>query len=348
MYRRMKFKSSSVGHSVLKGRSIAVLTLMAVMLCCACGSSGEAQSSDKGKDKDKKKGKNEEKKAGKNEASVAGNAINGGPYEASGVVQVPGTDKVLFVDDGRPGEVLLMQVDESGQQVGAVKSLSLGVHVENPEGITCDGTRFYVVGSQSNPKRGELNAIARFAFDSTSNSVSNAEVIKDFRSLLLKNVADLKGDGEKRGVDGGLNIEGLAWDPQNGRLLLGLRSPIRGGNGFVLPVKLRDPNGAFTADNLDFTESKLIALALGGQGVREIQYDSGLKAFMVISGAPENAEKGEFVLWQWDGSTGGAKPARKASLDPGMKPEGLTEFRHGDQRFMFVMGDASRYMKMDY
>ncbi len=327
--------ANQIGKAVFS-QSLIALLFVGVMFCCACKNSDKSKASDK------------DDKNGKKEKTMAGNAIAGGIYEASGVIQVPGTDKVLFVDDGRPGEVFLMKIDPAGQQVGEVLPIKLGAHVENPEGITSDGSYFYMVGAQSNPKKGEQNAIARFMFNPTTQTVTSVEVIKDFRTLLLQNVADLKGDAEKKGVDGGLNIEGLAWDQQQQRLLLGLRSPIRNGQALILPLKMNDPKGAFTASNMNFAESRLIQLPLGGQGVREIQYDDNLKSFLLISGAPENAEKGEFILWQWDGSSDKAQPGRKLTLDSNMKPEGITGFRSEGQQFLLIMGDANRYMKFDY
>lgn len=322
--------------------AVAALLLGGVLMCWACAAAGSKQAGKEEKKNDKK-GKKE-----KGEKVIAGSPISGGTFEASAAIQVPGTDKVLFVDDGRPGEVLLMQVDQNGQQVGAARVLATGAHVENPEGITYDGSRFYIVGSQSNPKRGEMNAIARFRFQADGERVSDIEVIKDFRALLLNRVAELKGDAAAKGADGGLNIEGLAWDGQNQRLLFGLRSPIRNRQALVLALKLRDVSAAFTADSFDFAAAQLLPLSLDGQGIRDLQYDERLKAFLVISGAPENQDKGDFVLWQWDGAAASATPARKLALDPGMKPEGITEFRHGEQHFIFVLGDASRYMKLDY
>lgn len=277
--------------------------------------------------------------------NMAGSPIIGGEYEASGVVHVPGTDFVLIVDDGMEYGVLLMQVDQSGRQVGNVTPVRIGAAIENPEGITCDGTRFYMVGSQSSPKKGQMNAIARFSLDPNTKTVSGVEVIRDLRTLLISRVPGLRGDAEMKGEDGGLNIEGIAWDPPNSRLLLGLRSPVRAGQALLLPVKLRDANGPFTADNLDLANSQLIELSLGGMGVRDIQYDSTLKSFLLISGAPENIKRSEFVLWQWDGASA---PKRLAQLDPIIKPEGITEMKFGDSGFIFMVGDANRYLKLDY
>jgi hypothetical protein len=282
---------------------------------------------------------------GNKSKNVSGTRINGGKYEASGVAQVPGTDKVLFVDDGRSDEVFVMQVDATGQQVGNVTAIRLGATVENPEGITHDGSRFYVVSSASSPKDAEKNSIVRFAFDPASQTVSNVEVIPDIRMLLTSRVPALRGEGEKKGKDGGLNIEGIAWDPQNQRLLLGLRSPIPAGQALVVPLKMRDAAGPFTADNINFEAATPVQLSLGGAGVRDIQYDSRLQGFLLISGAPENQDKGDFSLWQWDGSS---QPVRRIALQPDMKPEAITEFKMGDQGFMLILGDESRYVTFDY
>jgi hypothetical protein len=89
----------------------------------------------------------------------------GGKFEASGVVHVPGTDSVLFVDDGRPGEVFWMQVDESGNQAGAVKPVRLGASVIDLEGITTGGSHYYVVGSQSKSKGSDREGLLQFKFD---------------------------------------------------------------------------------------------------------------------------------------------------------------------------------------
>jgi hypothetical protein len=148
-----------------------------------------------------------------------------------------------------------------------------------------------------------------------------------------------------KGEDGGLNIEGIAWDPVNSRLLLGLRSPVRAGQALLLPVTLRDVNGAFTADNLDLANSQLIQLSLGGAGIRDIQYDSTLKSFLLISGAPENIKRSDFILWRWDGSSA---PRQLFQLDPLIKPEGITEIKRGDAGFILMVGDASRYLKLDH
>ena len=53
-----------------------------------------------------------------NMTTIRPTSFVGGTFEASGVASVPGTDSVLFVDDGRPGDVFWMRLDEAGKQAG--------------------------------------------------------------------------------------------------------------------------------------------------------------------------------------------------------------------------------------
>lgn len=281
--------------------------------------------------------------------SVKWGAIPGGKFETSSVVQVPGTDLVLMVDDGRTGEVLAMKIDQDGDPVGVPKSVPLGVTVKDPEGITTDGSFFYVVGSQAHPAAGDENAIVRFLFDPQTQTLrGQAEIIKDFRTFLLTNVPELKGVGEAAGAQGGLNIEGVVWDKLHDRLMLGLRSPIIGAKAVVVPLRLRDPRAAFTVDNLQIENPRVIFLSLGGQGIRDITYDLRLKSFLLISGEPENVEKSDFRLWEWDGESVAAKAREEMTLDAKVKPEGLTHATVNGRSFLFLVGDASSYLKLDY
>src|SRR5918997_605157 len=63
-------------------------------------------------------------------------AFNGGLFEASGVAHVPGTDGVLFVDDGRPDEIFWMRLGDGRKQSGAIRAVRLGASVVDLEGIT--------------------------------------------------------------------------------------------------------------------------------------------------------------------------------------------------------------------
>ena len=275
-------------------------------------------------------------------------SLPGSKIEASGVTHVSGSDWVLMVDDSQPSAVLALKLDATGKPIGVPKAIPLGLTIKNPEAITSDGSYFYVVGSQSDPAWGGDNALVRFGFDPQTQSLrGQAEVINDFRGFLLGKVPELKSLGDIPSTQGGLNIEGLAWDKLHDRLIVGLRSIIAS-QAVLVPLRLNDVRGPFNANNLMLENPRAIFLPLGGQGVRDIAYDAHLKSFLIISGAPEGSEKVEFKLWDWDGEAVSAKVREEAILSSKFKPEGITSAIIAGRPFLFLVGDASSYIKLEY
>ena len=272
----------------------------------------------------------------------------GRSVEASGVAFAPGLNGVLFISDSSEDEALWMQLDENGKQVGSIKNIPLGVSFKDPEALTQGNSFFYLVTSQSDPKDGAQNAIVRFDLNLETQALrSQPEIINDLRSFLLQNVAAISRDGALPGTQGGLNLEGIAWDPNNERLLLGLRSPQIGTQAVLIPLKLRDPRGPFNVENLKIDVPNVIVLSLDGHGVRDITYDPRLKNFLIISGAPETSPKTDFGLWEWTGQPD-AKPVKLMTLEDKMKPEGITSVTINGRSYVFVVGDAGSYLRLDY
>ncbi|HYP28131.1 MAG TPA: DUF3616 domain-containing protein [Blastocatellia bacterium] len=273
-------------------------------------------------------------------------AFEGGTFEASGVVSVPGAGGILFVDDGKAGEVQWMQLDANGNQMGAIRPVRLGVDIQDLEGITTDGRYFYVVSSQAK-KGSDRHGIVRFTFDPESRSAGGVETLSDLKRYLVENVGQLKDMADRKAKDDGLNIEGLAWDPRGERLLLGLRSPVVDGQAVVVAMKLRDPRGPFSYENISAAETEVIRLPLGGLGIRSIEFDDRSKAFRIIAGATESQDRADFKLWEWNGDAG--RPALKEAARFGgkLKPEGITRASAGGNEFIFVVFDNSRYMRME-
>lgn len=273
--------------------------------------------------------------------------FTGGTFEASGVVQVPGTDGVLFVDDGRTDEVFWMRLSDDRKQAGAINPVKLSASIIDLEGITSDGNHFYVVGSQSKAKGGDLTGLARFKFEANNKQAAGTQAISGLKNFLADNVAELRGMHDRKYNDGGINVEGIAWDPKNNRLLLGLRSPIVDGQALVVPLKLRDPQGAFSFDNLEVEGQKAIRLPLGGAGIRSIEFDKERQTFRLITGAGPNSENMDFKLWEWSGN--GEPPTLRETdkFDRRLKPEGITRVSSGDQSFIFIVFDTSGYAAQD-
>ena len=72
-------------------------------------------------------------------------AFAGGTFEASGVVYVPGSDGVLFVDDDHTDEVFWMKIGDDRKQAGKITPVKIATNIIDLEGITTDGDRKSVV-----------------------------------------------------------------------------------------------------------------------------------------------------------------------------------------------------------
>ncbi|MFN0112211.1 MAG: DUF3616 domain-containing protein, partial [Blastocatellia bacterium] len=140
---------------------------------------------------------------------------------------------------------------------------------------------------------------------------------------------------------------GLAWDRLQNRLIVGLRS-VLGSQAILVPLRMNDARGAFNIENLLLETPRIIQLPLGGQGIRDITYDTHLKSFLIVSGAPEGSAKSEFKLWEWDGESVSAKVRDEMTLNPKYKPEGITAAAVNGRPFLFLVGDASSYLKLNY
>ena len=182
------------------------------------------------------------------------------------------------------------------------------VDVVDFEGMTTDGEHFYAVGSQSKTVGFDGDGLIRFTFDPETKKAGRVESIRALKQFLARNVVELHGVEQRKG-DAALNIEGLAWDPKQNRLLLGLRAPVNGSDALIIPIKLRDANGPFTSDNLVVDGKTAIRLPLGGAGLRSLEFDRVSGHFLLFTGAALNDENAEFRLleWKWRKLPGAAR-----------------------------------------
>ena len=269
-------------------------------------------------------------------------AIAGGTFEASGVAHVPGTAGVLFVDDGRNREIFWMELGADGRQRSAAQPVPLAADVTDLEGITSDGARFYVVGSQSKKTGVDGDGLVRFRFDPETRRTSDVERIRGLKAWLAGNVPELAGTARVLG-DEALNIEGIAWDTARTRLLLGLRAPVVNGKALVIALKLQDPAGPFSTANLR-VDGATIRLPLDGAGIRSIEFDENARAFRVITGAGLNDETRDFRIVEWNG--GEASPASLrviTTFSKALKPEGITRATLGNRPVSVVVFDTGGF-----
>ena len=99
----------------------------------------------------------------------------------------------------------------------------------------------------------------------------------------------------------GLNIEGLAADPEGEVLYVALRNPRPGGRALLLPML----NAAAVVEQGERPRfGRPLRLDLGGRGVRSIEYSPPHGCYFLIGGSHE----GERIsaLYSWDGKEEGA------------------------------------------
>lgn len=273
--------------------------------------------------------------------------IGGGSFQASAVVHVPGSDGVLFVDDDTTRAMFWMQLTADGRQRGRAVRVPLpaDVDVTDMEGLTTDGTYFYAVGSQSKRTGFEGDGLIRFRFDARQRTISDVERIRDLKRWLAEHVAELRGT-ERRVGDEVLNIEAIAWDPGEKRLLLGLRAPVVDGQALVVSVRLRNDDGPLAADNLD-VDGDTIRLPLGGAGIRGLEWDPEAKRFWVIAGAERNAETRDFRILAWDGDDDVRELRELARYPRTTKPEGIARATIAGRAVSVVVFDTGRFVVTD-
>jgi hypothetical protein len=279
-------------------------------------------------------------------ASAAGDPIriNGGTFEASGVVHVPSTAGVLFVDDGRTREVFWMELNADGTQKSAAVPIPLDADVTDLEGITHDGTSYFVVGSQSKATGFDGDGLVRFRFNAAARRVEQVERIQGLKKWLAANVSELEGSALLIG-DAVLNIEGIAWDPKRERLLLGLRAPVVDGHALIVPLQFKERSAPFRVENLVVDAAGAIRLPLHGAGIRSIEYDVPSSAFRIITGAGLNKENKEFRVIEWAGA---GSTVREVTRYPSrLKPEGITRAVIDGRPRTLIVFDTGRFTMLD-
>src|SRR6185503_10359367 len=88
-----------------------------------------------------------------------------------------------------------------------------------------------------------------------------AETIAGYRDWVIQNNPEVGKTAEIAPDEGGLNVEGLAWDPTRHALLLGVRTPVHDGKPIVLPIRVKDLAGPWDATNIEMLPPIYLSLA---------------------------------------------------------------------------------------
>lgn len=246
-----------------------------------------------------------------------------GPCDASAAVALDADHFVVANDENDTLSIY------RGEQVVDTLDLSrfLGARADGEsdiEGAAAVGSRIYWITSHGRNRRGEAQPRRQrlFATDVRSGRTPtlqpagepHANLLRDFNAAEslhpynLREAARLAPE-----ADGGLNIEGLAATP-DGRLLIGLRSPLFDRRALVIP--LNNPDDVISGQRAEFGAAT--TLDLDGRGIRSIER---VGADYWIVGGP-TGDAGSFALYRWSGT--GGDPVRPFAIDLGdLRPEAL-------------------------
>jgi Protein of unknown function (DUF3616) len=276
--------------------------------------------------------------------------LNGGvPFNASGVVQV-GARRFVFVDNHDSAALYEFALDADGAQVHRIRRRPLvGIaegHLGDPEGLTRvdqNGETFLIAASSLCIAGGKVNdGLVRVRY--TPEGDLHAEAMDGFRSWLLSQDRSLDEFGELEPDEGGLNIEGLAWDPRAHALLFGQRGPAEPGRISMIQVPVDAGVATWTTAALS-TPSALLARipqSTVRQGIRDISYDEQTGDFLILLGRSLSRGDEPFQLCAWNGSSDEVELI-DIKFHRSMKPEGVTTFSSGGKRKILLVDDTGGY-----
>jgi hypothetical protein len=222
-----------------------------------------------------------------------------------------------------------------------------------------DRGRVYALTSHSRTGKGnakqEREKLVRFEVD--GDELRDPRVVQDLKKQLMAAHPVLKAAAEIEDVkDGnGLNIEGLAFDAERARLLVGFRGPLVDGKAMLVAIENVDE--VFETGAEPRIAQGAILLDLGGEGIRGMTHDPRLDGFLIIGGPLEQVEDVPFHLWFWQGQAD--QPPRRVTV-PGLNgfehAEGITQARwRGEERILIVSDDgdmdagkSAQYLMLDY
>ncbi len=274
-----------------------------------------------------------------------------GIYEPSAIQQLA-DGRFLVVEDEKEHPLSLVTIGADGTvktaalTAGLLQMFSSFWKLNDLEGLAADQAGFvYAITSHSRDDDGDekksREKLVRFRVE--GDRVAEPKVVGGLKQALTTRHAVLAAAVQARDVKagGGLNIEALEISPDRQRLMIGFRSPLRGGRALIASIE--NPSAIFDSDEVPHIAPLLEELDLGGHGIRGLSYVPALGAYLVISG-PASSEPANFGLWRWSGQPGAtAQRMTVAGLRGFEKAEGVSPAVVGGvERIIIVSDDGNR------
>ncbi|QRY51360.1 SdiA-regulated/phytase-like domain-containing protein [Mycolicibacterium septicum] len=286
-----------------------------------------------------------------------GKRNDGVVFNASGVVQVA-PERFVFIDNHDPTAIFELTLDPDNDDLKQIRRRDLvGVteqQLGDPEGLTrvdTDGRTYLVATSSLSVSGSRVNdGLVRISYADSGDL--RAEPMAGFRSWLLAHEPALAAAAASEPDDGGVNIEGVAWDPGARALLFGVRGPAQSGQVTIVEVPAAASGLWSTAAGTDawttaalgapVTRTLRVPHSAALQGIRDISYDERSGQFLILLGKSLSRKAEPFALCTW---TRGADALRVtgARFGESMKPEGCTAFYRGGKRRILIVDDRGGY-----
>lgn len=278
-----------------------------------------------------------------------GKRNDGVVFNASGVVQVA-PERFVFIDNHDPTAVFELTLDPENDDLKQIRRRDLvGVteqQLGDPEGLTrvdSDGRTYLVATSSLSVSGSRVNdGLVRISYADSGDL--RAEPMAGFRSWLLAHEPVLAAAAASEPDDGGVNIEGVAWDPGARSLLFGVRGPAEPGQVAVVEVPVHAGTAAWTTAALGapVTRTLRVPHSAALQGIRDISYDERSGQFLILLGKSLSRKAEPFALCTW---TRGEDALRVtgARFGDSMKPEGCTAFYRDGKRRILIVDDRGGY-----
>ena len=281
------------------------------------------------------------------------------PFNASGVAQV-GPGRFVFIDNHDPSALFELALDADGTEVERISRRPMaGVaegQLRDPEGLTRvdrNGEIFIIVASslcvldaKGSGRQQVSDGLVRVRY--TPHGDLHAEAMHGFRDWLLRHVPSLAAAGQREPDKGGLNIEGLGWDPRTPALLFGQRGPADPGSITVIRVPVDAGVAPWTIEELEAPSIVRVRVPKSNakQGIRDISYDEQTGDFLILLGRSTSTGDEPFQLGAWNGSD--KVQLLDVTFHRSMKPEGVVAFSSGDERRLLIVDDRGGYAVFDY
>lgn len=280
-------------------------------------------------------------------------------YNASGIVPV-GDSRFIMVDNNTNDALLSLELTAEGKAAKPIARLPLtGLPEDAVDDIEdlaiaeSGGRRFIFAtpslsikpGSKKKGKDDKARPSSLLRIAIGEDGSLTAEALPDFRDWFVANVPAIASSAENDPDYGGLNIEGLAWDPQRQALLFGVRTPVLSTGPIIVPIKIKDLNGPWTSANLEALQPILLKVehSTGEQGVRGMSSGRDGKGFLVMVANATSDDEAPFSAYAWSGDQEGTMEKLPYTFKKKMKPEGLTVGTVGGKPAIVFVDDNGGY-----